>query len=164
MRVYELFRRCATGTFVLRSEDLGNFEKSAGLRFGAQSQAFSFWSRFRSAVMPRSIWFLVAFFGSLLFGGAFEWWRQRRRGMHAGLIPLLVVTIVLMAASQFSLVVLTDGESDLEKHLLLFNLLCDACLLTVLLWVSKWAAIGLERNGVCLGRWRGPGADDSGRG
>lgn len=104
----------------------GNFEPSAGLAPEAKSRAFNLWSGFHEHVLPAcNKWIVFALAGWLL-GAA--WVRIREPGeAERRRIELLALPPACALAALAGAVF---GDAfDLVKHLYLFNLLLDACVL-----------------------------------
>ncbi len=112
-------------TFV-RPEWYGNFEPSAGVPPAALSQRFNLWSGFHEHVLPRFSKWIVLALAAWPPVALWIWIRERnqvrrRRVELFALLPLCCLTA--MFASVF-------GDSyDFVKHMYLFNLLLDACML-----------------------------------
>jgi hypothetical protein len=121
---------------LFRRDWYGNFEPSAGVPKLAESQAFTVWSGFHEHVLAAmSKWVVFAVAGWPLFA-AWRWIRgqdniRRRR------LELLTILPLSCLAALFSAVY---GDAfDVVKHMYLFNLLLDTCLL-----YAAWA---------CGARW-----------
>jgi hypothetical protein len=104
----------------------GNFEPAAGLPPAAQSRAFTLWSGFHEHVLPFvNKWIVFALAGWPLFA-AWRWFRQRDVARRRRL-ELLTLLPVCCLAALFSAVY---GDAfDVIKHMYLFNLLLDTCML-----------------------------------
>jgi hypothetical protein len=104
----------------------GNFEPSAGLPPAAQSRAFTIWSGFHEQLLPHISKWIVFALASWPLLAAWRWFRtqdaaRRRRLELLALLPLCCL------AALFSAVY---GDAfDVIKHMYLFNLLLDTCLL-----------------------------------
>ena len=128
----------------LRWAGYGNFEPSAGLPASAQSRAFTLWSGFHEHVLPPVNKWIVFALGGWPLLVAWRWVRaldimQRRR------LELLTLLPVCCLAALFSAVY---GDAfDVIKHLYLFNLLLDACMLYAVSVGWKWWAKRLGRGG-----------------
>jgi hypothetical protein len=111
----------------LRPEWYGNFEASAGLPPATLSEKFNVWSGFHEHVLPKfSKWIVFALAAWPL--GAL-WIRIRERDQaRRKRIELLALLPVCCLAAMFASVF---GDSyDFVKHMYLFNLLLDACMLS----------------------------------
>jgi len=110
----------------LRRTWYGNFEPSAGLPPAAQSRAFTLWSGFHERVLPYANKWIVLALAVWPPLAAWRWVRtrdvlQRRRWELSTLLP------VCCLAALFSAVY---GDAfDVIKHMYLFNLLLDTCIL-----------------------------------
>jgi hypothetical protein len=122
----------------LRRDWYGNFEPSAGLPPAAQSHAFTLWSGFHERVLPyvnRWIVFALAVWPLL---AAWRWIRARDI-LRRRRLELLTLLPVCCLAALFSAVY---GDAfDVIKHLYLFNLLLDTCMLYVASVGWKWLAL-----------------------
>ena len=110
--------------FSLRPEWCGNFERSAGRAAGARSTAFTLWSRFHAQVLRRvgRFIFILLFISPAI--AAIAWMRFPERRREIELLALLsagCLTAFLTAA-------LGDAWDNV-KHLFLFNLMLDTCLI-----------------------------------
>jgi hypothetical protein len=120
----------------LRGEWYGNFEPSSGMPPAALSQAFNLWSGFHEHVLPRFTRIILLALCGWPFAMLWKWVRTadeaRRRQIE--LSTLLPVSCL---ASLFAAIF---GDAfDLVKHMFLFNLLLDACLLWGL--ATLWRAV-----------------------
>jgi hypothetical protein len=110
---------------LLRFSWYGNYEPSAGLKPAAQSAAFAPWSGFHAHVLPavsKEIVFALALWP---LAAAWFWFRtsqaaMRKRLEFSTLLPLCCLAALLTA--------IFGDAFDLVKHLYLFNLLLDACM------------------------------------
>jgi hypothetical protein len=131
LRLYQLCSRCMKHAFSTRVKRLGYYEASTGKP--PRAQPFGFWSAIRESVGPRSVFFLGFFLASGIAAAVLSIRRSwpTLRGMY-----LLYALFVLIAEAQFFVAVLVGGgEPDLEKHLFMFNLAFDVCLILLVLWV-----------------------------
>jgi hypothetical protein len=122
----------------LRRDWYGNFEPSAGLPPAAQSHAFTLWSGFHERVLPYVNRWIVFALAAWPLLAAWRWIRgrdilRRRR------LELLTLLPVCCLAALFSAVY---GDAfDVIKHLYLFNLLLDTCMLYVASVGWRWLAL-----------------------
>jgi hypothetical protein len=111
---------------LLRTSGYGNFEPSAGLPPAALSRAFTLWSGFHEHIMRFvSKWIVFGLAAWPLFS---VWiWLRRPDALQRRRLELLTLLPLCCLAALFGAVF---GDAfDLVKHLYLFNLLLDTCLL-----------------------------------
>ncbi|MGO4884330.1 MAG: hypothetical protein ACLP59_26435 [Bryobacteraceae bacterium] len=125
----------------LRRNWYGNFEPSAGLPPAAQSRAFTLWSGLHERVLPHVNKWIV--FAIALWPIAVLWrWLRERDPLRRRRLELLALIPICCLAALFSAVY---GDAfDVIKHMYLFNLLLDTCMLYAA--ASLWTVIS------CLSR------------
>lgn len=123
-RFYDLCARCVGHSFSTRVRRLGYYEADSGRP--PQSQPFGLWSSVRETVFPRTLLFVGFFFATSIAAFVIMF-----RGSSPTLkyLGLLYVILIFVAVAGFFVPVLSQGESDLEKHLFMFNLAFDSCLI-----------------------------------
>jgi hypothetical protein len=121
----------------LRRDWYGNFEPSAGLPPAAQSRAFTLWSGFHEHVLPYvNKWIVFALIGWPVLA-AWQWLRERDKLPRRRLELLALLPVCCLAA----LCSAVYGDAfDVIKHMYLFNLLLDTCMLYA-------ASVGWRRGG-----------------
>ena len=123
-RIWRHARTLVPIAFSLRPEWCGNFELSAGRAPGARSEAFTLWSSFHEQILrPIGRPILILLFISPAIA-AIAWIRSAERRRHIELLAVLstcCLTAFLTAA-------LGDAWDNV-KHLFLFNLMLDTCLI-----------------------------------
>jgi len=126
----------------LRRDWYGNFEPSAGLPPAAQSRAFTLWSGFHERILPTvSKWIVSALAGWPMLA-AWRWVRERDI-VRRRRLELLTVLPVCCLAALFSAVY---GDAfDVIKHMYLFNLLLDTCMLYAASAGWRWTLMRLSR-------------------
>ena len=144
MRLVALLQRSARQAFLLHYDHLGNFEKASGLAYRSRSHAFALWHRLRRAVLPKALWFLIMFFGAMGLAILAEI-RIRGLSTSAGLTAVFCGVLAAMGALQFVICVLGDGTYELTKHLYLFEILFDACMIAAASWVCNQAWTVLQK-------------------
>lgn len=130
----------ASHSYTLRPGYLGNFPHSQGVAEGAKSDRWATWSRFKEDQLPHTLPFSlgVGFVAATGLGLAAVLDRGRlRRGPATFLLAL-----VGMAAIAFVTPIIGDGESDMDKHMFLYNMLFD---LGVVLASGVLASLALPR-------------------
>jgi len=135
---------CAGSAFVWRDPRMGNYTHDSGRPAGTLARDFAAWSRVEGMVLPRSLWFIVLFLGSVAAVGVVE---ARRAGgaTTAGGTALLCAALAVAAGMEFGICVVGDGLYDVVKHLYLFQLLFDASLFAAIAWSVGLASRGLSR-------------------
>jgi hypothetical protein len=129
VRLYQLFGRCVKHAFSTRVNRLGYYEASASNP--PRAHPFGLWSAIRENLAPRSVFFLGFLLATAIVAVVF-FIRQCSPTLRC--IYLLYVLFVLIAEAQFFVSVLVGGgEPDLEKHLFMFNLAFDVCLILSIL-------------------------------
>jgi hypothetical protein len=110
--------------FSLRPEWCGNFERTAGRPPGARSAAFTLWSGFHEQVLRRmgKLILILLCLSPAIAATAWIYCPARRRPIELFfLLSICCLTAFLVAA-------LGDAWDNV-KHLFLFNLMLDACLI-----------------------------------
>lgn len=134
-RFIAALNRSVSLAFELRPK-LGNYEPGTGHPPLSLSRSWAMWSSFRTAILPRSLWFLVAV-GILYWGLLARSWLREKSGLArlnlewSALIPVMVL-------AQLFEITISDGISDLVKHAYLFNLLVDYMLVAMLTYLLAW--------------------------
>ena len=126
----------------LRRDWYGNFEPSAGLPPAAQSREFTLWSGFHERVLPPvNQWVVFGLAGWPLLA-AWRWVRSRDI-VRRRRLELLTLLPVCCLAALFSAVY---GDAfDVIKHMYLFNLLLDTCMLYIASAGWRWVAGRVHR-------------------
>jgi hypothetical protein len=110
--------------FSLRPEWCGNFERTAGRPPGARSAAFTLWSGFHEQVLRRIGKLILILLCLSPAIAATAWIRFPARRRHIELFALLSICCL----TAFLVAALGDAWDNV-KHLFLFNLMLDACLI-----------------------------------
>ena len=119
----------------LSNDWYGNFEPSSGLPPAAHSRAFRVWSTLHERVLPAvNKWLLFALAAWPLLA-AWRWFRlqddlRRRRLELLALLPLSALAALFSA-------VYADAF-DMVKHMYLFNLLLDTCIVYAAWSAWRW--------------------------
>jgi hypothetical protein len=127
-RFFDLSKRCIRHAFTLRIARLGYYEAESGKL--PRTQGFGLWSIIRENIFPRSVLFLALFITSAIPAAAIA---LKSKAGSLKTLSLLYVALVGVAAAQFLVAILSQGEMDLAKHLFMFNLAFDACLILLTL-------------------------------
>ena len=120
------------------NQGMGNYEKSPGISYKQVSKVFDRWSSFKLGVLPHSLLFVAAFYGTVLLVLIYEYSRAGNAKMRF-LIEFFGF-VLITGIIQFVLPVIGDGEADLSKHLFLFNLCFDVLFSAALVYIAVKAA------------------------
>jgi len=131
-RLYQLSERCMKHAFSTRVQRLGYYESASGKP--PLSRPFGIWSTVRENLFPRSVLFLCFFLATgiaatvLLVRASLP----ALRGLY-----LLYLLFIYIAGAQFLVAIVGGGgEPDVEKHLFMFNIAFDACMILFVLWAA----------------------------
>lgn len=134
----QISRAVRAGVF-LASDELGHYEKTASFPPVTHSQKFSYWSNFRSAPVFGSLLVSLLFYLINLFSIYIKRFRLDRSQSNILRSEIHFCT-VLASLFIFFTAVIGDGQNEIIKHLLLFNLFRDICLIILvaeLLWLIQ---------------------------
>ncbi|MGH9366325.1 MAG: hypothetical protein ACRD3M_01465 [Thermoanaerobaculia bacterium] len=112
--------RAAPRAFHMRPPHLGNYEKASGRPAGSLARSFAYWSDLKSW-LPLPAAALALFFAASVAAAL----RLRGRIPAARAASEIWLVVALIAAYQFALVLLGEGDHELEKHLFLFHACVD---------------------------------------
>lgn len=146
-----LFRALDSGSqraFDYRPDDLGNLPKQSALVRRQIDQRWSLWSR-AHRLIPASLWTLVccAIATAAILPGMY-----RRSDAPGRRLIELFLLCALSSAIQFFGAIIGDGMNELVKHLLLFNLCFDICLIMAMGYLVTNGGRHLRRGGVPFAR------------
>ena len=154
-RFLDLARRGAKSAFVMRVPYLGNFQqgmvdtkyintvqldhdvreydnRGSGYPYVLpqefRSQVFDFWSGFKDKFFPKSLLFLMLCLIVNAVVIVYKWLKVDDSERHRTITAFHAV-VIIGALFQFLLVLVGEAERDIVKHLFLFNLLSDVCLI-----------------------------------
>jgi len=146
-RLIDLMHDSTKYAFELQQENLGNFDASSGMPPYAQSQSFAVWHNLREALLPKSIWTLIILLVVNLSAVVIKRrWIDHR--IQDGLLSELHLAIIGMAVFQYLTVLMAEGTFELVKHMFLFNVLLDVCLIFLVVYftamISKSLSVGMN--------------------
>jgi len=130
-RFLQKLDRAAENAMYIRPYYLGNYDISAGKPPRAISHAFSGWSDFKVAYMPKSAAWYFAIFLAYFIVLFVLWLKNRSRKWRLGIETFAVIAM----AGVFSCIVplIGDGEADLGKHLFMFDVCFDMMVVSVII-------------------------------
>jgi len=122
----QMLNLAARDGFTIRPKAMGNYEKSAGKPFGAQTMFFSGYSLLKDALAPKTFGFVILWTCIVtgLYMRSFVSAVRQRRLRHTIRLPLLVMMIA-MGLSGIVVSIVGAGDADLAKHEFLFTLSFD---------------------------------------
>ena len=121
-RVWRAFERGAREAFETRPSGLGNYARESGKPAGSLSRSFSAWSRAKAWLVPRRLWFVIAYLFLNLIAAVHLRWKAGTRALSAA--GEIWIALVLLAAFQFAVAsVMTGAES--RRSFFLFNAVFD---------------------------------------
>lgn len=138
-RFIEKLEVTAKNSTMIRPPYLGNFKfEDTGERLGFSSK-FSLWSTLKKTYMPNSLLFIAVLFSVYLAGLLYEYGKVFRKKVELNRVLYINIFLLLWitGAAQFVIPVLGDGEVDLAKHMLLYNLCFDMMLLSAVMWITN---------------------------
>lgn len=133
-RFIHKLERAADNAMFIRPNYLGNYDQSAGKPWGAISNKFSLWSKWKVESMPHTLGWFLGFYAFYFLLLAVIWWRTSSTRLRLGAETLAAVGL----AGAFACVVplIGDGEADLGKHLFMFNVCFDMMVISVVAGMS----------------------------
>ena len=141
-RLERLLARGFSRAFITRPFYLGNFTAASGMRGKARSRAFALWSDGEAALVNQGKWLLPMLLAGCFAGGLSGFFRSpnpaRRRAWLAAAL------LAAMAALEFTVVMLAQGMTDLDRHLYTFHAMLDLSLIIVVT-TAVAAAVGRSR-------------------
>src|ERR1035437_6050760 len=118
----------------MRPVNLGNFRAEDGHAAGARTQRFAVWSNWRSAMLRRWPWHMVAWYvvflaGCLVSGSPVRW---------------VAMGIAALGAGEFAAAALADSL-DAGRHLFLFHAATDLTVCFAAAWLLQKMAQKMMR-------------------
>jgi hypothetical protein len=132
-RLLDLIMESGKHIFVMRPR-FGNFAQRDGVPPFTQATRFTTWDTIRNA-LPKSIWFLLTLW--MVTGVVAVDMYRTLAGETWQYLAGLASVCLGMAMLQFFAAILGDGRLDLARHLAVFNMLMDICLVTNGLWIGS---------------------------
>jgi hypothetical protein len=120
----------------------GNFTRTSGLGPKTQSQAFNLWSELKKSHFPKSLTLLIGLF--VVYCGLAGMKARWLDGNRADRMKTLVGPVLALGCAIELLVTVTFEANGTAKHLFIFNVAVDICLLLAALDLAD-AALRLWR-------------------
>jgi hypothetical protein len=128
---------------------LGNFTRTSGLGPKTLSQAFNLWSEFKKAHYPRNLGVLIGLLAAYCLLAGMKV-RRLDKGAVARMTTLVGPVLGMGCALEFVATVTFEANGT-AKHLFIFNVAVDICLLLAVLGLAD-ASARLWRRGLAAGR------------
>lgn len=143
-RFWQLFERGCARALVMRPR-LGNFVEAAGKPPRAMSRAFALWSDGKAALVNQGRWLLPLILAGTVAGGLAGFFLAS--GEKFRWAWLAAAFLAAMAMLEFIVVMLAQGQVDLDRHLYTFHAMLDTSLIVVVTTslataVARWPAPG----------------------
>lgn len=125
-KAIDMLDLAAKSAFKIRPPAMGNYEKSVGKPFRAQTTFFSGYSLLKAALAPKTFGFITIWIVLIvgLYMPSFIAALKARQMRHALRLPL-VITMILMGLSGILVSIIGAGDADLSKHEFLFTAAFD---------------------------------------
>ena len=126
-------------SYEIKPDMVGNYLKPAGQPPLAKSYFFSLWSIIKNYIFPKSFGFILIFYAVIdgcLLVSYIRFLKERSQKKRLAIEFVLVIE--LMSLLQVAIAFIGGGESDLEKHLFLFNETFDMMFLFALFGIVYW--------------------------
>lgn len=128
----------ADNSVIIRPSYLGNYSKDYMNERLSFTERFSLWSNVRKQTLGYAFYIIAVYSAVYFVINIIELINNYKQKMqretifsYAGLL------LFLTAMSQFVLPIIGNGEADLQKHMLLFNICFDLMLLTGIHWLIQ---------------------------
>jgi hypothetical protein len=135
----QMLNLAARDGFSIRPNAMGNYERSVGKPFGAQTVFFSGYSLLKKAIAPKTFGFVLLWILTILglYLPSFVMAIRTRLWRNAIRLPLIVMLIGIGLSGIF-VSIIGAGDADLAKHEFLFTLIFDlVSLITIIDLISK---------------------------
>lgn len=144
--LYRAMKATTQHAYTLQPAPFGNFERSAGYPFRAKATRWTLWSRFKDRQAPRSVIFTTGYMGLLLGAIGILWRRGRAKEgrIKEGRIAEFYLALWMMMLISLIMPIIGDGESDIEKHLFLYNAFFDLSLLFLAGYLARGVRARLD--------------------
>ncbi|MBD8499303.1 hypothetical protein [Paenibacillus arenosi] len=125
-QAFKMLDIAAKHAFTIRPPAMGNYEKSAGKEFAAQTSFFSVYSKIKHALAPKTFGFIVLWVIIIigLYMPSFIKAVKDKHMRHIQRLPL-ILGIMLLGLSGILVSIIGAGDADLSKHEFLFTAAFD---------------------------------------
>ena len=135
-RFIEKLKLSADSSVIIRPSYLGNYSKEYAEERLSFTERFSLWSNLRKNALSYAFYIIVTLSVLFFVINISEIIKNiKYKNNNKAVIALAGMLLFLTAMSQFVLPIIGNGEADLQKHMLLFNLCFDIMILVGLYWL-----------------------------
>jgi hypothetical protein len=135
-RAMEKLKLSADSSVIIRPSYLGNYSKEDEPERLSFTERFSLWSNIRKNTLGYAFYIIVTFSVLFFIINIYEIINNIQQYNNEGTaVAFAALLLFLTTMSQFVLPVIGNGEADLQKHMLLFNLCFDLMILVGIYWL-----------------------------
>ena len=135
-RFIEKLKLSADSSVIIRPSYLGNYSQEDEVERLSFTERFSLWSNLRKNTLGYAFYIIVTLSVLYFVINISEIIKNiKGRNNKKTVISFAGMLLFLTAMSQFVLPIIGNGEADLQKHMLLFNLCFDLMIIAGLFWI-----------------------------
>jgi hypothetical protein len=132
----EKLKLSADSSVIIRPSYLGNYSKEDEPERLSFTERFSLWSNIRKNTLGSAFYIIVTFSVLFFIINIYEIINNIQQYYNEGTAAAFAALLLFLTTmSQFVLPVIGNGEADLQKHMLLFNLCFDLMILVGIYWL-----------------------------
>lgn len=130
-RIIDKLEVASSQATFIRPYYLGSYEKQLGKPHGSIAYFYSVWSEWKKNYIPKQLMFFILFF-TLYIGVVLKQYIYEQDKRYIWDVMLLVAVIAILSVA---VALVGDGETELGKHLFLFNVSFDSMLIFIIIWI-----------------------------
>ena len=135
-RFMEKLKLSADSSVIIRPSYLGNYSKGDEPERLSFTERFSLWSNIRKNTLGSAFYIIFTFSVLFFIINIYEIINNIQQYYNEGTAAAFAALLLFLTTmSQFVLPVIGNGEADLQKHMLLFNLCFDLMILVGIYWL-----------------------------
>ena len=135
-RFMEKLKLSADSSVIIRPSYLGNYSKEDEPERLSFTERFSLWSNIRKNTLGSAFYIIFTFSVLFFIINIYEIINNIQQYYNEGTAAAFAALLLFLTTmSQFVLPVIGNGEADLQKHMLLFNLCFDLMILVGIYWL-----------------------------
>ena len=135
-RFMEKLKLSADSSVIIRPSYLGNYSKGNEPERLSFTERFSLWSNIRKNTLGSAFYIIFTFSVLFFIINIYEIINNIQQYYNEGTAAAFAALLLFLTTmSQFVLPVIGNGEADLQKHMLLFNLCFDLMILVGIYWL-----------------------------